>query len=169
MTPNKSLEEAFFSGIGDTTDCWIWAGNRMVSKYGKTYGRAYFKGKAYKAHRLSWELHVGEIPEGMCVCHECDNTACVNPDHLFLGTNADNQHDCHRKRRRASGDKNGKRTMPELIQRGSSHHRSKLTEEDVLEIRRLAGKVTQQSLADKYDVPQTNISCIQRRKTWTHI
>ncbi len=86
------------------TKCWIW--ESAISSAG--YGRMALNGKSVYAHRYSWELHNGTIPEGLHVCHHCDTPACVNPDHLFLGTHKDNMHDAIRKGR-LNPSKNGEK------------------------------------------------------------
>jgi hypothetical protein len=70
-----------------------WQGGRDLQGYGQIFVRGQAKPTRLKAHRVSYELHVGPIPDGMCVCHTCDNPPCLNPEHLWLGTNADNTRD----------------------------------------------------------------------------
>jgi len=96
--------------------CWIWMGASQVSGYGEIISN----GKKIYAHRASYSLYKGEIPKGMYVCHKCDTVSCVNPDHLFLGTQKDNMHDMIKKGR--SGN-------------GLNHPRTKLTKEDVFNIK----------------------------------
>lgn len=110
----ERIERIPFSG------CWIWT--KSASKRG--YATVCFQGKAHLAHRISYETFRGAIPEGMLVCHKCDVTSCINPDHLFLGTDRDNLVDAHTKGRRP---KNGPT-------RGKCKNAS-LTPEQVKEIR----------------------------------
>jgi hypothetical protein len=87
----------FFEKVEKTDRCWEWtAGSR-----GNGYGAFKYNGKVIDSHRMSWIIHNGEIPDGLFVCHKCDNTKCVNPDHLFLGTNSDNMKDAYDKGRLA--------------------------------------------------------------------
>ena len=78
-----------------TMGCWEWLGEKTE----KGYGRLTIKKKHYRAHRLSYGFYVGDIPEGLLVCHHCDNPGCVNPSHLFIGTDMDNVHDMIKKGR----------------------------------------------------------------------
>ena len=128
--------------------CWIWKGqsNRRYSVI--VYGK-----KAHRGHRLFWQKFMGEIPEGLYVCHKCDNPLCVNPEHLFLGTQDDNMKDMVKKGRADSKKK-----------RGKNNGRAILTENDVLAIR--ASKARHVELADKYNVTPTNIQRIRKGLIW---
>ncbi len=135
------------------TGCLEWTG----SKTRTGYGRIRVGPKAYLAHRYAFMLALGEIPEGQCVCHQCDNPACCNPKHLFLGTQRENVADMMAKGRQHN------RT-------GSKNSCAKLTEQDVIEIREAcASGARQADMARKYNVSQVAISLIVLRKKWVHV
>lgn len=148
-----AVEKRFWSKVNKTDGCWEWTAGKTHG-----YGTMLGYGKLVRSNRLSWELHFGPIPEGMQVCHHCDNRGCVNPAHLFLGTNQDNVNDMVAKGRNRCGDV-----------RGEDHPLSKLTEANVLEIRERSGSESQTKLAREYGVSQSLISVVIRREAWTHI
>lgn len=138
------------------TGCWEWQGGKKHSGY----GRVRYQGKDEYAHRLSYEIFVGAIPKGMFVCHHCDNPRCVNPEHLFLGTQADNMADMARKGRGKGRGRRGARP-------GSANPFSKLTEEQVALIREAEG--IQQAIATQFGVGQSTVSLIRNGKRWRHL
>lgn len=133
------------------TGCWLWVGQTTGESNGN-YGRLKVNGKNVPAHRVSWMLHVGPIPEGMIVCHKCDTPLCANPSHLFLGTTKENMADKVIKGRQAKGSHNGN---------------SKLSESVVLQIRQSAGP--QRAIARKFGVSQALVSKIKRNEMWRHL
>lgn len=164
-----SLEHKFWKSVEKTDGCWLWKAGK--SPYG--YGKISHGGKGLRAHRVSWELHRGPIPEGMLVLHDCpggDNTSCVNPAHLWLGTDADNIADRERKGRTARGDRSGARTHPETRPRGEGCYLSKLTEPLVREIRHRAVNGERPAhIARDLSLPRNTVYHIVRRRTWKHV
>lgn len=138
--------------------CWIWKGGQTKQGYGKLKPNTNLA--VWPVHRYSWAVFNGPIPKGLHVCHNCpggDNPLCCNPDHLFVGTQRDNVHDCMNK---------GRRVTP----RGSQNGQSKLKEADVLLIRkRVANGDMQSEIAFDFGVSNGAVSCAIHRKTWKHV
>jgi hypothetical protein len=131
--------------------CYLWLG---VPSGNNGYGRISYNGRRYLAHRLSWILHRGEIPPGLRVLHRCDTPACVNPAHLFLGTQADNVRD--------SAQKGRHRDLS-----GEDHPLSKLTESDVRAI--FSDPRLQSVIAKDYGISLNTIDRIKHRRGWRHL
>lgn len=142
--------------------CWEWTGSRMLG-----YGRFDINGKTYRAHAINYFLSTGVWPLGLCCCHTCDNRLCVNPSHLFIGTDADNMADKVRKGRQASGNKIRSRNTARGTRQGSA----KLTDEKAAEIRRLyaTGLYFQRELGEMFGIKQTAVSRIILRTRWKHV
>lgn len=128
------------------TGCWMWTAGKTTNGYGSFMVNLNGKQKFYRAHRASYELHKGDIPQGMFVCHKCDTPLCINPDHLFLGTPLDNVRDMDAKGR-------GVRSGGPLAKRA-------LTAEQVAHIKRR--EMTGIEYAKLYGVHRAHISNIQR-------
>lgn len=166
--------------------CWMWTGYK--DEWG--YGRLTINKSTVRAHRYSWELNNGPITDSLLVLHKCDNPECTNPNHLFLGTDADNIKDRDNKKRGKwatgeshgskthpesvpTGERNGAYTHPEMIRKGEEHGRAILTEEDVLEIRAIHRKGSKKfgayALARKYGMSPGAIQKIISGQNWKHL
>ena len=143
------------SGEFHVSDCIEFKSYKAADGYGRVNRKAGGKWKAFLAHRAAYaEVH-GPIPDGMCVCHSCDNRSCINVEHLFLGTSADNMRDMKEKGRAAQGSANGN---------------SKLTEAEIPRIRdMLACGVSQTDIGSWFGVSQSKISDIKHGKRWRHV
>lgn len=144
-----------YVAVDSPDKCWPWTGAHHDFGYGVMHDGTRLVG----AHRFSWQIHNGPIPDGMWVCHHCDNPPCVNPAHLFLGTTQDNTQDMINKGR-----------YNHVSQPGESNPFSKLTDMEVRQIRQdFAGGTSAKELAKKYNVTSVNIYNIVKRKGWAHV
>lgn len=128
--------------------CWIWVG---AAGEGERYGSFRYNGRTVAAHRVSYELFVSAIPQGLEVCHRCDIGLCVNPAHLFVGTHAQNMSDMASKGRAS--------TM-----RGEKNHKAKLSKEDVSEIR--SSQELAHVLALRFGVSKSHIFNVRAGRSW---
>lgn len=156
--------------------CWPWTASRTRAGYGQLQARRY-SSQPLTAHRVAWEVATGTAPGNLHVLHRCDNPACVNPEHLFLGTQRDNNEDRNRKQRTASGENNGAVTKPlqnPFVRDGGSglrreaHPMAKLTEEEVATIRRsyTGGRGQLKELGLRFRISSTHVLRIVRGKNW---
>lgn len=162
----KPLQERFWAKVRKGDDCWEWTAAIADTGYGII---TIVDGNSGAAHRLSYEFHFGPIPDGLCVMHKCDNRKCVRPDHLMLGTTADNNRDMTEKGRRRS-----------RVPQGVAHHGSKLNESIVALARSMwtnrgstgkgaKGYWTLDRLAEKFGVSNSTMHAALIGKTWRHV
>jgi len=142
----RTIDDIFKYVTVDENGCWLWSGTWV----GKGYGQAYYKHKPYRAHRLAYLLKYGPFDPKLLVCHKCDNRRCVNPEHLFLGTCRDNNRDTVAK---------GRHVSP----------LTKLTEDAVRQIRKLAGIETLHEIAARFGVTHAAINAVLKKITWKHV
>lgn len=177
MYSEKTLRR-FWAKVAKSNGCWLWQASKSIAGYGQFKLRSYV---GVFAHRLSWEIAHGVIADGLWVLHKCDTPACVNPEHLFLGTCVDNVRDMYAKGRNAPiprpplaalprGSDHFLRKHPERAPRGERCGVSKLKATQVIEIRQLAGVGRSKSdLAALFGVTQPTIHKIVRRLRWAHL
>jgi len=148
-------KKAFYGKFDRTHACWVWNGAKDTRGYGVLYTGSNPQNR-YLAHRLSYHLHKGKFPKESCVLHTCDNRPCVNPEHLFLGTIADNNRD---------RDKKGRL----VCAKGEKHGEAKLKREEVLLLRKIAKVVTCRTLGAIFRISHSQAWRIHRGINWTHL
>lgn len=156
--PSVDLATRFWENVDKRgpAECWPWTG---YQRNAQGYGAVHAQGSKVRATHISWFLHHGEWPNdrGLWVLHKCDNPACVNPAHLWLGTAADNNRDAMRKGRAR-------------WVRGERHYQAKLTVEQVREVRRrIAAGETHRAVAAAFGMSAPAISAIASRRSWRHL
>lgn len=156
----KSLRQRYLENLIVGDECWGWAGPKHPDGYGYLGIKRRSEGLHYNvyAHRLSWERTYGAIPDGLFVCHRCDNPECTNPAHLFLGTNADNMRDCSLK---------GRQNGTAKARPGEKNANAKLTSDQVRFIRSSAERNC--VLTEKYGVSKSLICAIRKGRAWQSI
>ena len=158
MKERPTIEQRFWRKVDKTTSCWNWTAAKMENG---GHGEFRIDGTMRLAHRVSWKLKHGKWPDFL-LCHSCDNPACVNPDHLFEGTQADNMEDMRNKGRGYQ--------LPPVKFVGESNGQAKLTREIVLLARQAhaAGRSVR-SIAKEYGVSQPTMRFAVMGKTWGHV
>lgn len=161
----RTPEERFWSFVNKTETCWLWTGGGAKGGKGNGYGLFRFKDpdtgaqRDIGAHCYSWMLVHGPIPDGLFICHSCDIRACVNPAHLWPGTQGQNMQDCIQKGRFTAHG----------APKGSANHSAKLHEEDIPEIRELLKTTSCYRVARIWNMSECAISSIRDRITWADI
>jgi HNH endonuclease len=151
MKPRKTLAERYWPKVEvrEPDECWPWLGNKHDG-----YGVLGARGEWYTSNRVTWLLINGPIPDGLWVLHTCDNRACVNPAHLYLGTNKENVADRERRHRR-------------IAARGEAHGHCKLTSAQVLEIREALD--SERAIGLRFGISKGHVHKIKKKLAWRHL
>lgn len=154
MIFSESDTRRFWGKVDRKSDdeCWEWTGSKLRGGYGNLRVNKH----TFQVHRYSYQLHYGEIPKGMLVCHTCDNPACVNPGHLFLGSHLDNARDKVAKGRQAKEE---------------CHSKAKLTRDDVIKIREMysTGSYSMRKLCSLFGISYSDMNGIINKKYWRNV
>jgi hypothetical protein len=151
--PTVEPIQRFITKVKITNNCWQWVGSVGGGESGGNYGQLWIDGANYPAHKFIYEyVHNKKLTPGILVCHTCDNSICVNPNHLFEGTHKDNMTDRNNKNRQAKGEGNGNHT---------------LTEADVIEIR--SNKMGVMATAKKFGIHRSTVNRLRKGLSWQHL
>ena len=146
MSSPMPVAPRLLKSVASFDGCWTW------TRYAQRYAQIHWQGRIYGAHVASYIVHKGPVPKGKCVLHTCDNPLCINPEHLWLGTSAENTADKVRKGRQVKGDKT---------------RFCKLTPDDVMAVRAATG--SQRAIARQFGVCKATVAAIRYRKSWKHV